>query len=271
MADAYNSWADDIFNDASGVEGGDDIKKAAFYDPLIDGDRSPDSGAAAIGQSRKDAADEAVLGMLTEGNWILPYANLMTILMIFFMILYGYSVQGNSVQYERAMATIQKEMGGSAEQLKKMLKQEQETEMAAKMDGYIKDKNLAEFAKVETNAQRIKISLANPILFDSGSSALKTDAAPALHEIASLIKTMPNAIVVDGHTDAVPYRGKQYRSNFELSAARAFGVIQFFIDQEHIDPARFSAFGYGEFRPVGSNETEEGRGMNRRIEINIIR
>jgi chemotaxis protein MotB len=207
----------------------------------------------------------------SEMDWIIHYANLMTILMFLFMILYAYSSLSGSAQYEKTMASIQKQMGGSNAQLKKIEKQEKETEIASAMEGFIKDKNLDKFAKVETNAQRVKISLANPILFDLGSCDLKPEAIPALKEIGSLIKNMPNAIIVDGHSDNVPVTGKKFRSNFELSAARAFSVIKYFIEVEKIAPGQFSAFGYGEYRPVFPNDSEENRGKNRRIEINIMR
>lgn len=243
----------------------DDYEEDA--DELLDGE-------AGAGQKKRLAAEEASdlsLGHHSgEMDWVVHYANLITILMFFFMVLYGFSSMGRST-YEKAMASLQKQMGGSDKQLQKVEKQVRETAVAEKMEDYIRDKNLAQYAKVETDARRVKISLANPILFDSGASELKDAALPALQEIAALVKTLPNTVVVDGHTDNVPVVGKKFRSNFELSSARAFSVIRYFIDNEKIDPARFSAFGYGEFRPVAANDTEERRGANRRIEINIMR
>jgi chemotaxis protein MotB len=235
-------------------------------------DFSADGFAAGIVKPRRalKIIQEAIGGNF-ENEWIVHYANLITILMFFFMILYAYSNLKTSTQYEKAMASIQKNMGGNSAQLKKIEKKEQEAEMASKMEVFIKDRNLAQYAKVETNATRVTISLSNPILFDSGSSDLKVEATPALAEIAGLIKKMPNRIVVDGHTDNVPVSAKKFRSNFELSAARAFSVIRFFIDTAHIEPARFTAFGYGEYRPVALNDTEAHRAQNRRIEINLIR
>lgn len=209
---------------------------------------------------------------ISEGAWVIPYANLMTILMIFFMILYAYSVlYGGGARYEKAMASIQKGVASGREQLKKIETLEKEANAGTQMEDFIKEKNLSEYAKVETNAQRIKISLSNPILFDSGSAELKSAATPALKEIAQLILTMENPIIVEGHTDNVPISGARYRSNFELSAARAFSVINYFINIEKISPERFSTFGYGEFRPVAMNDTDDNRAKNRRIEINIIR
>ncbi|MBN1824374.1 MAG: flagellar motor protein MotB [Endomicrobiales bacterium] len=231
-------------------------------------------GELGVGEEKRKITREETAeayGISFEMEWIIHYANLVTILMFFFMILYAFSTMAGSANYEKAMASIQKQMGGDSAQLQRIEKQEKEAEMAYAMEGYIKNKNLAEFAKVETDAQRVKISLSNPILFDLGSSNLKPDAVPALKEIGQLIKNMPNPVIVDGHTDNIPVSGKKFRSNFELSAARAFSVIRYFIDSEKISPERFTAFGYGEFRPLYDNDTEAHRAMNRRIEINIMR
>src|SRR3989339_2274197 len=205
---------------------------------------------------------------ISTDSWVIPYANLMTILMIFFMILYAYAIlYGGGSRYEKAMASIQKGVGGSNEQLKKIETLEKEVNAGTQMEDFIKEKNLSEYAKVETNAQRIKISLSNPILFDSGSSDLKEEAIPALKEIAQLINTMDNPVIVEGHTDNVPMISKRFRSNFELSASRAFSVINYFISSEKMSPSRFSTFGYGEYRPISPNDTENNRAKNRRIEI----
>ncbi|MFA5780420.1 MAG: OmpA family protein [Elusimicrobiota bacterium] len=237
----------------SAIEGGEDSQKTSKSE-----DEKYDSGPREH--------------FISTDSWVIPYANLMTILMIFFMILYAYAVlYGGGARYEKAMASIQKGVGGSNEQLKKIETLEKEANAGTQMEDFIKEKNLSEYAKVETNAQRIKISLSNPILFDSGSSALKSAATDALKEIAQLILTMENPIIVEGHTDNVPIASAKYRSNFELSAARAFSVINYFINSEKISPERFSTFGYGEYKPVASNETEADRAKNRRIEINIIR
>lgn len=209
---------------------------------------------------------------ISTDSWVIPYANLMTILMIFFMILYAYAIlYGGGSRYEKAMASIQKGVGGSNEQLKKIESLEKEANAGTQIEDFIKEKKLSEYAKVETNAQRIKISLSNPILFDSGSAELKSAASDALKEIANLILTMENPIIVEGHTDNVPISSAKYRSNFELSASRAFSVINYFINSGKISPERFSTFGYGEYKPVASNDTDDGRAKNRRIEINIIR
>jgi chemotaxis protein MotB len=81
---------------------------------------------------------------------------------------------------------------------------------------------------------------------------------------------MGNAVIVEGHTDSTRIIGKKFRSNRELSLFRAFSVIDFLI-KNGFPPEKLSAYGYGEFKPVASNETEEGRAKNRRIEIIVLR
>ncbi len=223
--------------------------------------------------TKKQEGEEAVMpGFISEGSWVIPYANLMTVLMIFFLMLYAYATIGGKTQsqYEKAMARISKEMGGDESHLKRIIEQEKETAAAEKMADFIKQKELSKYADIEINAQRVKIMLSNPVLFDIGSSVLKKESVDTLKEIAALIKGMDSDVVVEGHTDNIPIAGGKYRSNFELSAARAFSVIKHFIE-EGIDQKKFTAFGYGEHRPLYPNDTEENRAKNRRIEINILR
>jgi len=116
----------------------------------------------------------------------------------------------------------------------------------------------------------IKLELSSPALFDSGSAELKPAGWPLLRELAKHQKHMANVLIVEGHTDNVPIRSERFQSNWELSAARAFTVLQFFVS-EGIEPKRLAAHGYGEFRPLVPNDSEENRGRNRRIEITIPR
>ena len=88
--------------------------------------------------------------------------------------------------------------------------------------------------------------------------------------MARLFSEVSNPVLVEGHSDNLPIVGGGYRSNWELSAARSFSVIKFLISQD-MDPQRFHARGYGEYRPLAANDTREGRKRNRRIEISLIR
>jgi chemotaxis protein MotB len=126
-------------------------------------------------------------------------------------------------------------------------------------------------AEVRINEQKIRIMLSSPILFDSGRSELKTSSYPIMHEVAALIKDIPNRIVIEGHTDNQPVNTSEFKSNWELSAARAFSVVRYFIEKEKLDPERLAGLGYGEYRPLLANDSEDNRSRNRRVEVNIIR
>jgi len=116
------------------------------------------------------------------------------------------------------------------------------------------------------------ITMANDILFDSGKAKLKKDAHSVLKKVAAVIKeTVPDRnIGVEGHTDNVPIAHSGWKSNWELSTARATSVVHYLIDECGIKPQRLSAIGYGEYRPVDPNDTKSGRAKNRRVEIIIL-
>jgi len=197
--------------------------------------------------------------------WLTIYSDLMTNLMLFFLMLFGTSRMAAGVQ-----KTIYKAIRTEFSR-KEVIFVKKEEEAIKKMVDYVEERRLRGFATLKVSEQRVKIMLANPVLFDLGESELKPFATSVLHQVAVLLKDIPNAVLVEGHTDDRPITGDKFRSNWELSTARAFSVIRYFIEEENIPPTRLSAVGYGEYRPLYPNDTEENRAKNRRIEINIIR
>lgn len=115
------------------------------------------------------------------------------------------------------------------------------------------------------------LTVQNKVLFDSGKNELKATSKAALAKISVILKDKvgQNQVNVEGHTDNIPIRASGWKSNWELSTARATEVIHFFIDDGGLDPERFAAVGYGEFRPVAPNDDAAGRGLNRRVDIVI--
>jgi chemotaxis protein MotB len=110
------------------------------------------------------------------------------------------------------------------------------------------------------------------ILFDSGKAKIKTEATSSLDKVAKVLKSevADLNVGVEGHTDNVPIKYSGWKSNWELSTARATSVVHYLAEQKGISPARLAAIGYGEYRPVASNSTAEGRRQNRRVEIIIM-
>lgn len=114
------------------------------------------------------------------------------------------------------------------------------------------------------------VSLREVGFFDSGSAILRKTSEPAFARISELLRQYPCNIRVEGHTDNVPIHTAQFASNWELSTARATEVIRKFIVQYKFAPDRLSAAGYGEYHPAAGNGTEDGRRMNRRIDLVIL-
>ncbi|MCP4688550.1 MAG: flagellar motor protein MotB [Desulfobacterales bacterium] len=111
------------------------------------------------------------------------------------------------------------------------------------------------------------IKLSNAAVFDVGKADIRAKGSPMLDKIASIIGPLPHVIRIEGHTDNVPIRTQKFPSNWELSTARAVSVLRYFMDAHHIPAKRLVAVGFGEFQPRRSNDTPEGRSVNRRVEI----
>ena len=108
------------------------------------------------------------------------------------------------------------------------------------------------------------------LLFSVGQAELRPPALAILDQIAELLRGLPNSIAIEGHTCSLPISTSRYPSNWEPSAARACAVVHHLIERWQIDPVRLAATGCADSRPVGSNESEETRTLNRRVEIVIL-
>ena len=117
------------------------------------------------------------------------------------------------------------------------------------------------------NREGIVISLREVGFFESGSSEIKLRSEPAVAQIAEILKSHRNYIRIEGHTDNMPIHNRQFSSNWQLSTARATQMVELFISRYGLAPSRLSAGGYAEFHPVASNSTPEGKTQNRRVDL----
>ena len=206
---------------------------------------------------RSSSADDSDITM-----WMLPYSTLMIVLMIMFSALYAYSYQ-DTIRYEQALTDMEETTDEISPSVKEMV-------MAQKVSDFIREMRMEGIAEIRTTPHAIHLRLSSPAIFDSASSEVRPELMPLLLKMFEHLRLMDNMIVVEGHTDNVPIHTARFASNWELSAARAFSVIYFYI-QRGLDPQRLVAHGYGEHRSTHSNSTQLGRAMNRRIEITILR
>lgn len=134
-------------------------------------------------------------------------------------------------------------------------------------------KNLQDSVTVsmDSDFQFVQISLSGAILFDSGSAELFNEAKPILDKLGSILKTYDKyEIKIEGHTDNVPINNSTYTSNMWLSTARATKVFEYLTTEKGLNPKTLEASGRGEYEPIATNDNEDGRAKNRRVEIKIF-
>lgn len=236
-------------------------------------------------------------------RWLLTYSDLMNLLLILFILLYTMS-SVNETKYAELSASLSGVLGSGSSILDgaggglvgteegNPAATETATESPSPTDegnqsggiytpedmnalkGKI-DQILAEYngsGSITTNISEIglTISFADDIFFDSGQDQIKDNMKTALKTVSLMLAKIDNSILVEGHTDNIPINNSKFSSNWQLSSIRAANVVKYLIDEGQIDDARLSAIAYGDTRPAASNDTEEGRSRNRRINLIII-
>jgi len=235
-------------------------------------------------------------GHVNHERWLLTYADLITLLMIFFIVLYtlskvdadkfravAYSLNAAIGGGTPARLDLKQDSGASIVPLEnglntKLQDMDKNSEAEAqtiqgikkKIDDFVKNNGLN--AKVQTNIEErgLVVSINETLLFASGSANITDEALTILQKLSTILVKLPNYIKVEGHTDNVPIHTSQFPSNWELSAGRAINVVHVLISQ-NIPQDKLSAAGYGEYRPVVPNSSDANRSSNRRVDLVLIR
>lgn len=227
-------------------------------------------------------------------RWLISYSDFITLLFAFFVVMYSIS-SVNEGKYKVLSETLigafdvpeQKrnssdpvELGehvknslidfpGQANKKGDLLDTDQQqknqlSDLSQQVEAAFAD--LIEDDEIAINGSEtwVEISLSSGLLFDSGSALPSAAAQPILQEIAGILGGYENPVRVEGFTDNIPMNSEFYPSNWELSAARSATVVRLLV-QSGVEPERLAAIGYGEFQPVASNDTEQGRNKNRRV------
>jgi len=126
--------------------------------------------------------------------------------------------------------------------------------------------------RLEMLNKGLVITFVDEILFDSGKAVIRKSAHSVLDRVANVLNAQVKNrnIAIEGHTDNKPIKRSKWKSNWELSTTRATSVLHYMVDSKNVKPKRLSAVGYGEYRPVASNNTKAGRQQNRRVEITVL-
>lgn len=234
---------------------------------------------------RKKHAHE---GHVNHERWLVSYADLLTLLFAFFVVMYaeGHSDTPQVHRLTQAIMAAFSELGlFTPAQMQNQLRPEMSVGYQARQDrqdeaalASLRERMQTELAP-QIHNHEVSMSLTREGLvirveemgfFDSGSVQMRPEAATTLEQIAEALKPLPNEIRVQGYTDNVPIHTAQFASNWQLSSARAATIAQLLVDQYKLDPDRVSAAGFAEYHPIADNSTPAGRQQNRRVDIVVV-
>lgn len=231
--------------------------------------------------------------------WLLPYADILTLLLALFIVLFAAS-EVDSKKFQAISSSFNSELQGgtgildqeapvesldpsttaklnedlpSGESEEEILaaKDQQELEdFQTKIEAYIDKKGLSPRLQTEMTVKGLMITIREGVLFESGSADIIGGSQTIADEISNLlVSDPPRMIFIEGHTDNIPAGTKEYPTNWELSSARAINFMKILLENDKLDPEKFSATGYSEYHPIATNDTPEGRTENRRVEVLI--
>jgi len=168
---------------------------------------------------------------------------------------------------------FQKGRRSDAEKIEELSRQLEELNNAKllledRLSQEIKDKQVS----LQMRDKGLVITFVADVLFDSGKAQIRPEAYSSLDKVARVLnENVPQLNVgIEGYTDNEPIQRSGWKSNWELSTARALSVLHYLIDEKQVSPPRLSAIGYGEYQPVSTNDTKGGRQLNRRVEVVIL-
>lgn len=236
---------------------------------------------------------------VTHDRWLVSYADFITLMFAFFVVLYAFAKadQKKQMQVSMAIDTAFKSLGLFPEATRHPGDAAAAgTEPAAIPVNIVMGEDVLSPAQVQTDLEHVRreltqtlsnqvaqhtvsikmgrdglvISLREAGFFNSGSATPKPGTLTTIKQIAASLGRTPYDLRIEGHTDNAPIHTAQFASNWDLSSARAIGIARLIIEQHAIPPDRISAAGYAEFHPIASNATAEGRAENRRVDLVVL-
>ncbi len=225
-------------------------------------------------------------------RWLLTYSDLITLLLAFFIVMYGIS-SADAMKFSKLASSMRRAFNvGVLEGTPKSSILDQATELSvsteagseeqagigsmeleavlSEMGWVFQEEGLADKVSISVRPEGVAVSISGNLLFTSGRAELRPESVRLLSSLGKALARLPNPIRVEGHTDDVSPKGSEFPTNWELSGARAVAVVRYFAEIEGISPSRLSAVAYSQFRPAVPNDSPQSRARNRRSEILIM-
>ena len=209
-------------------------------------------------------------------RWLMTYADLITLLLAFFIILYAMS-RTQAVQFAQTAHALAQQFDTSPRQStgsQPGYGLESSTSLdhlQQELQRRIDQAHLASQVSVNTTVRGVEVSVNASLLFPSGSARVSSRAQVLLVQLGEILRTVPNAIEVAGYTDATPIRTARYPSNWQLSAQRAANVVYVLAQVPQMHASRLSIAAFGHYHPIATNQTATGRQLNRRVNLLVLR
>ncbi|RJX27859.1 MAG: chemotaxis protein MotB [Dethiobacter sp.] len=213
--------------------------------------------------------------------WMVTYSDMITLVLAFFVLLFSFAAI-DEARFNELLSSLRVTFLGSEGILKGFPdpsdsqdsffdrdKLEDYQDTVEKIRGFIEEKGLEGSVNLLRDERGIVLEIPDVLFFDPKKAELKPEAQEILGYVADLLSSLDKQVIVEGHTDNVPINTYLFPSNWELSVARAVVVVRYLVEIKQLHPARFAAMGFGEFHPVATNLTSEGRARNRRVNIII--
>ena len=237
---------------------------------------------------------EAIPDGPPDEKWMGTYGDLVTLLLVFFVVLYAMAntdlknfqkiawslrVAFNGVGEETASAVVGDANSATtstdvaaAPLFSDSLpsKRRDFVRVSTELTSVAQELNVDGDISINMNMEGIIISLSEHLAFEPGSPELRPEAEEVLDQIVDILQTIDNPVRVEGHTDDIPTNNPLYPTNWELSTMRAVSVVRYLTEEGGIDPKRLSAAGNAEFKPLVPNDSRANRMMNRRADVVII-
>ena len=224
-------------------------------------------------------------------RWVISYADFVTLLFAFFVVMFATANaadkgKARAVSEAVKAALSENKSANVSEEIRRVIEEEKRTAAINKgaepstvaelqpsltlLHEQLQDEISKGEVELRMESRGLTVSFKQAALFDSGEAVVKPTAIPAVEKLAKVVLKIPNQVRLEGHTDNIPIHTEHFNNNWELSSSRSIAMLQLLTEHFQVKADRLAVSGYADVAPIASNETEEGRAKNRRVDVVIL-